>query len=179
MCLCPLQECTMNYAYTMYLPILYCPPIIQQLIGTSFLYAIHFSERLEFFYNVKELLTMELCKWWNKEQCHLWILILKLHRLIYMIILLARLYVHLIYMLIISICSSYLFVLMQCSKWNSSVQILGMNRNWCTTINSVVMGEIIIHDSKYCPYDEYTDGEDKQHVWYRVHNWYWVRNKLW
>ena len=141
MCLCPLHESTMNYAYTMYLPILYCPPIIQQLIGTSFLYAIHFSERLEFFYNVKELLTMELCKWWNKEQCHLWILILKLHRLIYMIILLERLYVHLIYMLILFICVNA----MQWVKFKC-IQILGMNRSWCTTIHSVVMGEITIHE---------------------------------
>ena len=56
MCLCPLHECTMNYAYTMYLPIWYCPTIIQQLIGTSFLHAIHFSERLEYFCMLKSCL---------------------------------------------------------------------------------------------------------------------------
>jgi hypothetical protein len=72
-------------------------------------------------FHIKELLMLELCKRWNKEQCYLWLHILKLHRLMHMIILLARLYAHLIYMLILSICSSYLFVLMQCSQWNSNV----------------------------------------------------------
>jgi len=49
MCMCPLQEFTMNYTYKMYLSILYCPNIIQQLIDTSILHAIHCKERLEYF----------------------------------------------------------------------------------------------------------------------------------
>ena len=53
MCLCPLQECTMNFSYTMYISILYCPSIIQQLFGTYVLHDIHRSDRLEYFCNLK------------------------------------------------------------------------------------------------------------------------------
>jgi len=49
MCICPPQDFTMNYIYTMYLSILYWPPTIQLLIDTYFLHAIHCSKQLEHF----------------------------------------------------------------------------------------------------------------------------------
>jgi hypothetical protein len=59
MCLCPPQDFTMNYTYTIYLSISYSPPTIQQLIHNYFLHAIHCSERLEYFCILKS------CWWWS------------------------------------------------------------------------------------------------------------------
>jgi len=57
MCLCPPQDFTMNYTYTVYLSIVCWPPTMQQLIDTSFLHVIYCSERLDYFCILKSCWT--------------------------------------------------------------------------------------------------------------------------
>jgi hypothetical protein len=103
MCLCPLQECTMNYSYKMYLPILYCPTIIQQLIGTSFMHAIHFSERLEYFCMLKSCLRWSCASDEIRSSATYGYIFLN-----YIGLFLWSSYLR-DYMSILSICSSYLY----------------------------------------------------------------------